>query len=413
MLFNQKLQNYADIIINIGLGLAAGQRLVVRAPVEAAPLVRLAAASAYKAGARLVDVLWHDDALSLARFNHAPRDSFAEYPDWYADTLLKAAERGDAVLTMYASDPDLLNGQDKDLIDLTQRTANEHLRPFRRYIMADDINWCLISLPIPAWAAKLFPTDPPEMQMSKLWDVIFATCRADQADPLAAWRAHTAQLDARRHYLNAKQYTALHYTDPGTDLTVGLPENHHWEGGESRTPTGITFIANMPTEEVYTLPHKDKVNGVVTASKPLFYGSMSGGTLIEAFTLTFENGRVVKATAEKNEVTLKKMLDTDAGAAQLGEVALVPQSSPVAQANLLFYNTLSDEHAASHLALGRAYKPCLQNGTAMSDEEFFAAGGNDSLIHEDFMIGSARMDIDGLTRDGVVEPVMRGGEWAF
>ena len=413
MLFDQKLQNYANIIVNIGLGLQAGQRLMIRCPVEAAPLTRLVAAGAYQAGARLVEVLWHDDALTLARFNHAPRDSFTEYPNWYGEALEKAAKHGDAVLTIYAYDPDLLNGQDQRLINLAQRVSDEHLLPFRRYIMADQINWCLISLPIPAWAAKIFPNDPPAVQMSKLWDVIFATCRADQADPLAAWRDHAAQLAARREYLNTKQYTALKYSAPGTDLIVGLPEHHLWEGGLSRTPRGVAFIANMPTEEVYTMPHKDKVNGVVTASKPLFYGTISGGTLIENFTLTFENGRVVKAIAAKNETTLTNMLNTDEGAARLGEVALVPHSSPVAQSGLLFYNGLYDENAASHLALGRAYKPCLQNGIAMPDEEFAAAGGNYSLIHEDFMIGSAHMDVDGITRNGTVEPVMRGGEWAF
>jgi aminopeptidase len=407
--FEEKLQNYAELAIKIGVGLQAGQRLLVRAPVESAPLVRLIAASAYKAGARLVDVMWNDDALTLARFNYAPRDSFEEFPTWQADALIKIANEGGAVLSIHAADPDLLKEQDPDLVALVQRVSQTHLLPFRRKVMSDELNWSIISLPIASWAAKVFPNNPPEEQIARLWEAIFKVCRLDRPDPVAAWRQHVAELSARKDYLNTKRYTALKYTAPGTDFTLGLPDQHIWNGAQSQTPAGVTFIANVPTEEVFTLPHKDRADGVVSSTKPLSYG----GVLIEDFRLTFAGGRVVKVAARRGEAVLKKLIETDEGSARLGEVALVPHSSPISQSGLLFYNTLFDENASNHVAIGRAYRFCLEGGPAMSEEEFAAAGGNDSLAHVDFMIGSAVMNVDGITRDGMIEPIMRAGEWAF
>jgi aminopeptidase len=403
----EKLQNYAELIVKIGLNLQAGQRLIVRAPVESAPLVRLIAESAYKSGARLVNVIWGDDAITLARFKYAPRDSFEEFPTWLAGAMLEAAERGDAVLSVHATDPDLLKEQDPNLVALTERVRQTQMLPFSKKIMADALNWCVVSFPLPSWAAKVFPDGPAETQVSRLWEAIFSACRADQPDPVAAWQDHTRHLAARRDYLNAKQYTALKYSAPGTDLSLGLPHYHEWHAGQKETLSGIPFIPNVPTEEVFTMPHKDRVEGVVRSTKPLSYG----GVLIENFSLTFEAGKVVKVTAEKGETVLKKLIETDEGSARLGEVALVPYSSPISQTGLLFYNTLFDENASNHIAIGRAYRFCVKNGTQMSDEEFAAAGGNDSLAHVDFMIGSNQMDIDGLTAEGAAEALMRAGEW--
>lgn len=405
--FQQKLQNYADLAVKIGINLQPGQRLIVRAPVEAAPLVRLIAASAYQAGARLVDVMWSDDQVTLARFKYAPRDSFKEYPTWQANGLLAAAAQGDAFIAIHAADPDLLKEQDPDLVAQTQRTHQQHLQEYYNYIMNDSVSWCVISHPLASWAAKIFPADQPEAQIDKLWDTIFKVCRADQLDPVAAWQAHTQQLAQKRDFLNAKQYTALRYTAPGTDLELGLPQNHEWHGGSKETLSGTPFIPNIPTEEVFTMPHKDKVNGTVTSSKPLSYG----GVLIENFRLKFVDGKIVELSAAKGEAVLRKLIETDEGAARLGEVALVPQNSPIAQSGLLFNNTLFDENASNHLAVGRAYRFCVQGGSEMSDEEFEAAGGNNSLTHVDFMIGSNKMDIDGIMADGTAEPLMRAGEW--
>ena len=405
--FEQMLQNYADLAVKVGVNLQPGQRLIVRGPIEAAPLVRLIVASAYQVGARLVDVIWSDDAVTLARFQYAPRDSFEEYPTWQAKGLIEAAQRGDAFIAIHATDPDLLRDQDSDLVALAQRTHQQQLQEYFAYIMADKVNWCVISHPLAAWAAKIFPDGTPETQLDRLWAAIFTISRADQPDPVAAWQAHTRQLAARCQMLNAKQYTALKYTAPGTDLTLGLPDNHEWHGGQKETLAGILFIPNMPTEEVFSMPHKDRVEGVVTSTKPLSYG----GVLIDNFRLKFVGGKIVEISADKGEAVLRKLIATDEGSARLGEVALVPQSSPIAQSGILFYNTLFDENASSHLAVGRAYRFGLQGGPQMSDEAFAAAGGNHSLTHVDFMIGSDQMDIDGVLANGAAEPLMRAGEW--
>jgi aminopeptidase len=281
--------------------------------------------------------------------------------------------------------------------------------PTLEYVERNATNWTVIAASVPSWAAKVFPDLSPEAGQAMLWEAIFEVCRLRQADPVAAWKAHTKGLIARCEYLSQKGYTALKFTGPGTDLTLGLPEGHVWTGGSDTTTTGITFTPNLPTEEVFTLPHRDRGEGVVSASRPLNYM----GSLIEDFALTFAEGRVVKAVAAKGEPILHKLLDTDDGAGRLGEVALVPHSSPIAQAGTLFYESLFDENAASHVALGSAYKFNLAGGGAMGDDEFAGAGGNQSLVHVDLMIGSGEMDVDGIGGDGTAEPVMRGGEWAF
>ncbi|MDX1521329.1 MAG: aminopeptidase [Anaerolineae bacterium] len=408
--FKEKLQNYADLAIEVGVGLQAGQRLIIRAPVDAAELVRLITATAYDAGARLVDVLWHDDAVTLARFQHAPRDSFEEFPRWRTEVLNQAAENGDAVLSLYSSNPNLLKDQDPELVAVVQRVTDQHMLPFRRKLMADKVNWSIIAFPVPSWAEAVFPDLPPAKQISALWEMIFKVCRADQIDPVEAWQEHNHTLKVQKNFLNLKQYAALQYKAPGTDLTIGLPEGHIWHGGSAKTvESDITFTPNIPTEEIFTLPHKDLVDGTVSSTRPLSYG----GVLIDDFSLTFENGRVVNVTAGQGETVLKNLIDSDEGAARLGEIALVPNSSPISKSGLFFYNTLYDENASCHLALGRAYRFTLEGGNDMADEEFAVAGGNDSLTHVDFMIGSSQLDIDGITRNGAIHPIMRGGEWAF
>lgn len=414
--FAQKLQTYAKVIVKVGLNIQPGQRLVLGnimdfgVNIQTVPLVREVAKAAYKAGARFVNVLWGDEQLQLIRLHHAPRDSFVEYPTWQMRSTLEYLERGDALLGIVGNDPDLLKGQDPELMGAIQKTATDHFQPILSYTSRMAINWSVAAAAVPSWAAKVFPNHAPEEQMSRLWEAIFAACRVNQANPIAAWQAHIDHLAARGDYLNHKRYTALKYRAPSTDLTVGLPATHRWQGsGRVIGQNGIDFTPNMPTEEVFTLPDKARIEGVVTASKPLNYA----GTLVEDFSLTFAEGRVVKVTARKGEALLRKLVESDEGAGRLGEVSLVPHSSPIAQAGLLFYNTLFDENAASHLALGQAYKLSLMGGEGMTDDEFAGAGGNQSMIHVDFMIGSVAMDVDGVTDDGAVEPIMRGGEWAF
>ncbi|MBK9714732.1 MAG: aminopeptidase [Kouleothrix sp.] len=405
----QALRQYADLAVRVGLNLRAGQRLIVRAPLQTAPLVRLIAASAYRAGASLVDVQWRDDELTLIRFQEAPRDSFEQFPSWQAQALLESAERGDAFLSIVADDPDLLKGQDPALVGIAQKTAARQYQPFQRLMARNATNWLVISAPIESWAAKIFPHEPPEQRETRLWEAIFRVCRIGQADPVAAWQAHVERLVATSDYLNHRRYAALKYRAPGTDLTIGLPDGHRWASGRVTSENGIAFIPNMPTEEVFTLPHRGQVSGVVSSTRPLSLD----GALIDDFSLTFAEGRVVDVRARSGESHLRRLIETDEGAGRLGEVALVPHSSPIAQSGLLFYNTLFDENAASHLALGRAYRFSLAGGEALSEEQFGQAGGNTSLIHTDFMIGSGQMDVDGVRQDGTVEPLMRAGEWAF
>lgn len=403
------IDNFAELIIRVGLNLQPGQRLLIRAGVESADFARNVCSKAYSAGCKEVEVIWNDDFISLARLKNAPEENLSSYPAYLAQGHNDAASRADAVLTIRASDPELYKGQDGKRISLSEKASRQALKPFFEKITSSALNWCLVSVPSKAWAAKVFPHEAPDIQLDKLWRAILTTVRASQEDPEAAWQTHLQKLEKRREYLNEKQYQSLRYRAKGTDLEIGLVDNHLWMGGIQPTQSGIIYVANLPTEEVFTMPHKDKANGVVSSSLPLSHA----GTLIEDFELTFKDGKVVQAKAKKGEDALQRILETDEGAKHLGEVALVPHSSPIAQLGILFYDTLFDENAASHLALGRAYAFTVTGGTSWSPEEASAHGVNDSLTHVDFMIGSADMDIDGVHKNGNTEPVMRQGEWAF
>jgi aminopeptidase len=408
------LSTYADLAVRVGLNLQPGQRLLVIGPLasggvslDAAPFVREIATSAYRAGARLVEVLWGDDALLMARFRHGPRESFDGFSRWLPQALAEHADAGDAILSIYANDPDQLKGEDPQRISALQQSTARAVRPFRERISRNDTNWSVVAAAAPAWARRVFPGLDDETATARLWETIGRLCRLDRPDPVAAWRAHLDALTLRKDRLNECRYAALKYRGPGIDLTIGLPEGHVWVSGQSASRSGTLFAPNIPTEEVFTMPHKDRVDGVVTSTKPLSYG----GTLIEDFRLEFEGGRVVRATAAHGETVLRDMLATDEGAARLGEVALVAHGTPISESGLLFYNTLFDENAASHVALGSAYKFTCAGGEQLSEEAFEAAGGNRSAIHVDFMIGSGALDIDGVRPDGAPEPLMRAGEW--
>lgn len=410
----ESLAAYSDLIVRVGINLRAGQRLLIIGPLanggaslEAAPLVRRIVASAYRAGAPLVEVLWGDEEVLLARFQHAAPDSFKLFSDWLPRTLVDHVEHDHAVLSVDANDPDHLKDQNPELITAVQQATSRAVRDFREHISRNQINWTVVAAAGARWAAKVFADVEPDRQMPMLWEAIGRMCRLDERDPIAAWERHLASLAARRDFLNAKRYTALKYAGPGTSLTIGLPEGHMWVAGRSFSRSGIAFAPNLPTEEVFTIAHKDQVEGTVQSTKPLSYG----GTLIEGFTLRFERGRVVNLTADRGHDVLRQLVDTDDGAGRLGEVALVPHSSPISQCGRLFYNTLFDENAASHVALGSAYKFTLVGGEAMDDERFARAGGNRSAIHVDFMIGSGALDIDGVLPGGAAEPLMRRGEW--
>ncbi|MCA9838687.1 MAG: aminopeptidase [Trueperaceae bacterium] len=400
---------FADLVVKVGLNLQAGQRLLIRSAVEGAEFARLVTQRAYAAGCAEVDVIWNDDTIALERLKHAAEERLNEYPPYLAQGHIDAANRADAVLSIRCSDPELYKGQDSSRLKVVERATRTALRPFFEKITTSALNWCLVSVPGQAWAAKLFPDEAKEQQKAKLWTAILKTVRADLDDPNKAWQEHLEGLERRREYLDQKQYQSLRYRAKGTDLEIGLVENHLWMGGIQPTPSGIIYVANMPTEEVFTMPHKNRVNGLVSSSLPLSHN----GSLIEDFVLEFKDGQVVSAKARSGEDTLHRILDTDEGARRLGEVALVPHSSPISQLGILFYDTLFDENAASHLALGRAYAFTVKDGTTWTPQQAAEHGVNDSLTHVDFMIGSADMDIDGVSKNGSLEPVMRQGEWAF
>jgi aminopeptidase len=407
--FEAHLQKYAELIVKVGLNLQPTQRLLIIASLPAAPLVHQVANCAYQTGARLVDAFYEDEQLLLTRFRSAPPDSLGDVMTWPWDVAYQYAQRGDAVLRIVATDPDLLQGQEPELVQAYNLARSQALKPFGLEVSRNNLNWLIVGYSSASWAARVFPDLPSDHCEDQLWQAIFDVCRITQPDPVTAWQQHLQQLAQRRTYLTQKQYAALHYTAPGTDLTIGLPRGHIWMGGSVQTPQGIPFIPNLPTEEVFTVPHKQQIHGTVKASKPLSYN----GALIENFSLTFDNGRVSEVQAGSGEAVLRNLIATDEGAASLGEVALVPFSSPISQSGLLYFNTLFDENAACHIALGRGLRFCLQDGLNLSDEELSARGINHSLIHVDFMIGSEHMNIDAVTSDGRREPLLRNGEWAF
>ncbi|MDH6230246.1 aminopeptidase [Mesorhizobium soli] len=402
-----KLDRLAEVAVKVGLDLQPGQDLVLTAPISALALVRRIAEHAYKAGAGLVTPIFSDDELTLARYRHAPDASFDRAEGWLYEGMAKAYAGNAARLAVRGDNPMLLAGEDPAKVSRANRATSTAYRPALEKITGFDINWNIVAFPTPAWAALVFPSEPEDIAVAKLADAIFAASRVDREDPVTAWKEHNAALARRTAWLNGKAFHALRFRGPGTDLTVGLADGHKWNGGAEMAKNGITCNPNIPTEEVFTTPHASRVEGHVTSTKPLSYQ----GTLIDQISVRFEGGRIVEASAARGADVLNKVLDTDEGARRLGEVALVPHSSPISQSGLLFYNTLFDENAASHIALGQCYSTCFADSN-LSPLEVASRGGNCSLIHIDWMIGSGQIDIDGLDKDGNAEPVMRQGEWA-
>jgi aminopeptidase len=405
--FDQKLDKLAEVAIRVGLGLQPGQELVMTASLDAIPLARRITEQAYRAGASLVTTLYLDDEAALMRYRHASDASFDHAAKWLYDGMAEAFKSNAARLAITGGNPSLLSNQDPDKVGRANRAVSQAYRPALELITRHAINWTIVASATPAWAALMFPDDAPADALAKLWDAIFATTRIDRDDPVADWKKHDAVLQKRAAYLNAKRYAALQYRGPGTDFRLGLADDHLWLGGGTTAGNGNYCIPNMPTEEVFSTPHKLRAEGTVTATKPLSHQ----GTMIENIQVRFSEGRIVEARASKGQEVLERLIDTDEGARRLGEVALVPHSSPIASSGLTFFNTLFDENAASHIALGQAYSSCLRDGDKLTPEQLAAKGANDSLIHVDWMIGSAQLDIDGITAAGAAEPLMRKGEW--
>ena len=402
-----RLGRLAEVAVKVGLGLRPGQELVMTAPLDAVPLARAITAEAYRAGASVVSVLYTDEVAALARFEHGHDAGFDAAPAWLYEGMAAAYRSGAARLAIAGDDPSLLAGQDADKVARANRARSKAYLPALELIAGFATNWSIVSAATPAWARAMFPDEPDEIAVARLWNAIFSASRVDAPDPVAAWASHNAELRRRTEQLNARRYAALRFTGPGTELEVGLADDHEWHGGATTSKSGILCNANIPTEEVFTTPHRARVSGHVASTKPLSYQ----GTVIEEIRVRFEEGRIVEARARTGEEVLGKVLDTDEGARRLGEVALVPDSSPISASGLLFFNTLYDENAASHIALGQAYSKCIRGGLEMAEDALAERGVNRSLIHIDWMIGSAQVDVDGVAPDGTAEPLMRRGEW--
>ena len=405
---NASLDKLAELSIKTGVALAAGQDLLITAPYEAAPLVRRLAYHAYKAGAGVVTPLFSDPAVTLMRYQNARPESFDHATQWLFDGMAAAFDANTARLAVVGENPMLLSEQNPNSVGRANQALSKASSAVRERITRFDVNWNIIAWPGTEWAKQVFPELSDQDAQVALADAIFKASRADQEDPIGAWAVHNKNLRMRTDWLNERNFAALRFYGGGTDLTVGLAKDHEWMGGASVARNGITCNPNIPSEEVFTTPHAQKVEGTVRSTKPLSHQ----GTLIEDISVTFKEGRIIEASASRGQDVFLKLLDTDDGARRLGEVALVPHSSPISQSGLLFYNTLFDENAACHIALGQCYSKCFKNGAALSAEDVTERGGNSSMIHVDWMIGSDEIDIDGIAQDGTVTAVFRNGEWA-
>ena len=406
----QKLEKYARLVVKTGVNIQKDQILVVNSPIECADFARKIAKEAYAAGAKDVVVSWNDEKLSKIRFTDAPDKVFDEFPNWRKEMYLGYAKEGAAFVSIAASDPEILKDVNPDRIARMQKVSGNALKEYRERMMNNKNTWCVVSIPTVSWAKKIFPQLSEAEAVARLWDAILETVRVGDGDPIAAWQSHLKTLTKSKELMNEYNFTRLHYKNAlGTDLTVELPKGHIWLSGAEFTPDGREFVANMPTEEVFTLPKKHGVNGTVVSSKPLNYH----GNLIENFKLTFKDGKVIEYSAKKGQLILEKLLTADESAAYLGEVALVPHDSPISNLNILFYNTLFDENASCHLAFGKAYPVCTAGGDKMDESALEAAEVNDSLIHEDFMIGTADLEITGITQDGKEVAVFKNGNFAW
>ncbi|KEG15711.1 aminopeptidase [Bartonella bacilliformis] len=407
-IFPEMLDHLAEVAVKVGLNLQKGQDLVLTAPVEALPLVRRIAYHAYKAGAGVITPILGDEALVLMRFENAHAESFDCAPSWLYEGIAKAFENGAARLAIVGDNPSLLSNQDLDKVTRLNKATSMAYKPALNKISNFAINWSIVAYPTVGWAKTMFPDLPVDEAVKKLADAIFSASRIIENDAVHAWNAHNTSLKKRSSWLNKQRFSALHFTGPGTDLMVGLADEHEWQGGASIAQNGVVCNPNIPTEEVFTTPHAYKVEGFVRSTKPLSYQ----GALIDNIEVRFEAGRIVDARASLGQQVLQQVLQSDEGASRLGEVALVPHSSPISKSGLLFYNTLFDENAACHIALGQCYSKCFLGGSSLTAEEIAMRGGNKSIIHIDWMIGSGEIDIDGITQVGTRVPVFRRGEWA-
>ena len=402
------LEKYADVVIGVGLGVEKGDRVVISSRVQLPEFTRVLVATAYERGAESVDVLWQDDEVLRARFSHGS-SSAAGVVSGDSQFLMSAFEAGASWLWVLAEDPAALSGVDMSRVQEHQRVNGQFIKPMKDAMGAMEFPWSVIAAPVPAWNSSVFPDADLAEAEESMWSAIFRACRIDVEDPVSAWREHLAELERRRDALTERRFRKLRYEGPGTDLVVGLTDGVKWQGGGSKTHSGRSFAPNIPTEEVFTSPHRAKANGRIQASKPLSYF----GDIIDGFALEVSQGQVVSFTAEQGQEVLERILATDQGSTRFGETAMVPQSGTVAAERLIWNNMLYDENDACHIALGQSFTSCLEGAVDMSSADRLDAGLNQSSIHVDFVVGSSELSVFGVYADGTEEPIITKGEWGF
>jgi aminopeptidase len=403
------LQKYAALAVKAGVNIQKDQLLVINAPIECAPFARLCMEEAYKAGAKDVYINWNDEQSAKVRYMCADISVFQSMYSFVKDVRLVPARLGAAFLAIIANDPDVFKDVDPLKIQTAQKTNSTELKEFIDRQMSNQNRWTVITVPAENWAKKVFPGDDAETAVKKLWEQIFTITGVYKEDAVQNWKTKQETLQKYSAFMNGHKFKSIRMVNSrGTDLTIELPQGHIWSGGGDIATDGVPFMPNIPTEEVFSLPKRNGVNGTVFSTKPLSYS----GQLIDDFKLTFKDGRVVDFSAKIGYETLKLLIETDEGSHYLGEVALVPHDSPISKAGLIFYNTLYDENASCHLALGRAYLPCLENSSTMSEKELSERGVNQSLTHVDFMVGSSDLSVTGINKDGNTVVIFKDGNWA-
>lgn len=407
---NKKIENYAKLVIKKGINIQNNQTLVINSPVECSEFTRELVKEAYLNGAKEVVVHWNDEIIDKFRYLYGAEEIFEVFPEWKKESLEYYRKKGAAFLSVYAADPELLKDVDPQRVAKSHKARSTALREYYENVMGNSNQWCVVSAPTKAWAKAIFKGDEESVAVSKLWELILKIVRADKENPVFEWEKHLSNLKNTLGFLNEKKFKKLRYKNSlGTNLEIELPMNHKWLGGAEKSKEGVEFVANIPTEEVFTLPLKTGVNGVVYSSKPLIHG----GNIIDEFMLEFKDGKVINFSAKKGENVLKELLDTDENARYLGEVALVQYDSPISNSKTIFFNTLYDENASCHLALGSAYPVCLEGADGLGKEELEKLGANVSLIHEDFMIGTFDLEIVGIDADGKESYIMKDGNFVF
>lgn len=408
-MYKKNLSKYADLAVKIGIGVKKGQTVIVKAPINTFDLTREVTKKCYEVGAKDVIVEYSDEEINHQRLLNSPDEVIKDYPKWKIDGLMNYIKEGAAIINIVSSNPDLMSDVAPNRLAIQNKAISQAAKEYREYILGGKVHWTIIAYPNESWATKVFPGSSPDEAVEKLWDNIFKATRVDHEDPVKAWEVHINNLNERLKFLNEKSFKKLIYTAPGTNLEVELPQGHIWIGGSQTSSNGDKFLPNLPTEEVFTVPKKTGVNGTLRSTKPLNYKS----SLIDNFEFTFKNGKIVDFKAETGYETLKNLIETDEGSHFLGEIALVPHNSPISNTNIIFYNTLYDENASCHFAIGSAYLLCIENASRLTEEDKKRIGINSSLTHVDFMVGSAKLNILGITNSGEEIQVFKDGNWAF